>query len=734
MHHKHIHSTGGRGGLTEAQLAAIVSLAADAIIVVDASQRIVFFNEGAERTFGHAAATVLGESLDVLLPERVRGVHVRHMRDFAGAPETARLMGERMRITALHADGHEFPAEASIAKVQDGDGGVVFLVVLRDVTDKAAAAAQLDEQRRQLEEAQRIAAMGSWEWAVGSDTVTWSDELYRIYGLAPGSVTFDFASFLQRVHPEDRANTRASIEAALHGGTGFGFEERIVRPDGSVRLLRSRGTVIHDATGAPQRLVGVCQDITEQRALETQARQLAAEQAARVEAEAAGRRMSFLAAASEELASSLDVTETLGTVARLAVPAIADWAAVDMIGRDGALRRLAVEHSDPARVALVREIERRYPPDPDAPRGVHHVLRTGEADFLPHISDDIIDAVAQDAEHARLIRELGLRSWLCVPLAGRERVLGAITLACAESGREFTQQDLLLAGDLGRRAAVAIETATLVAELQQAHEQLRQQAVQLEAQAEALEARNEMLAEQAEALSRLDRARSDFMATVSHELRTPLNAIIGYSDLLLEGVPAAVPPAARSQVERIRIGASHLLRLIEEILTFSSLEAGRQGLVLEDADTHRLIAELEAVVEPIAQQRGLDLRIGVGRVPPVMHTDPGRLRQVLLNLLGNAVKFTEHGYVALDVEQEGDDVVFHVRDSGIGIRPEDRPRLFEPFWQADQSRTRRSEGTGLGLAIANRLAALMGGSITVDSEPGRGSTFTLRVPVRTAAA
>jgi PAS domain S-box-containing protein len=710
-----------------------VSLAADAIIVVDASQRIIFFNEGAERTFGHAAAAVLGRPLDVLLPERVRGVHAQHMRDFAGAPEAARLMGERMRITALHAGGHEFPAEASIAKVQDADDGLVFLVVLRDVTDKTAAAAQLDEQRRQLEEAQRIAGMGSWEWTVGADTVSWSDELYCIYGLVPGSVTHDFASFLQRVHPDDRSNTRASIEAALAGGDTFDFEERIIRPDGSARLLRSRGTVIRDATGAPQRLVGVCQDITEQRALEEQARQLAAEQAARAEAEASGRRVSFLAAASAELASSLDVTETLATVARLAVPAIADWAAVDMVARDGALQRLAVEHSDPARVALVREIERRYPPNPDAPRGVHHVLRTGEADFLPHISDELIDAVAQDAEHARLIRELGLRSWLCAPLTGRQGVLGAITLACAESGREFTQQDLLLADDLGRRAAVAIENATLVAELQHAHEQLRQQALELEAQAEALEAHNEMLEQQAEALSRLDRARSDFMATISHELRTPLNAIIGYSDLLLEGVPAAVPPTAHSQVERIRIGASHLLRLIEEILTFSSLEAGRHELVLEDADTHRLVAEVEAVIEPLAQQRGLDFQLSVGSVPPVMHTDPDRLRQVLLNLLGNAVKFTDHGHVALDADQEGDDVVFHVRDTGVGISTVDQQRLFEPFWQADQSRTRRSEGTGLGLAIADRLVTLMGGSINVESEPDRGSTFTVRVPVRTVA-
>jgi PAS domain S-box-containing protein len=725
-------SDDGATALTQAQLAAVVALAADAIIAVDAQHRIIFFNDGAERIFGHAASAVMGQPLGALLPERLRSRHTRHIEEFAGVPERARLMGDRERVIGLRSNGEEFPAEASIAKAP-GNGEQVFLVVLRDVTEQAATRADLAEHQRQLEDAQRIASLGSWEWDVGSDRVVWSDELYRIYDLPRGAGPLNLNTFMEHVHPEDRPNTRSWIEAALNGSGTFDFEERIVRGDGSVRLLRSRGSVVRDEAGAPQRLLGVCQDVTEQRVLEEQALQLTAEQAARAAAEAGERRVSFLAKASAELASSLDPAVTLRTVALMAVPAIADFAAVDLVDDAGAVRRLAVEHADPARAALLQELERRYPPSPDDPYGVRNVMRSGASIFLPHVSEELLEAAAQDAEHGRLIRRLGLRSYICVPLIGREGLIGAITLAYAESGRDYSTHDLLMAEDLGRRAAIAMENAALVTKLHAAHERLQQQAQELEAQAQELAGRNAELEEQARELARLDRTRRDFMATISHELRTPLNAIIGYADLLVEGVPVAVPESARKHAARIRLGADHLLRLIEEILTFSSLEAGRQRAIIEELDTRRLIDELQAVIEPLAEQRGLAFRIDTGAAPATLHTDPNRLRQILLNLLANAVKFTDDGHIELVVAQTGDSVVFHVRDTGIGIRAEEQRFLFEPFWQADQTHTRRMQGAGLGLAIADRLTALLGGAITVTSTLGEGTEFRLQLPVSCTA-
>jgi PAS domain S-box-containing protein len=719
--------------LSQDELATVVSIASDAMIAVDERQRVVFFNEGAERVFGYSREEMLGEPLEILLPPRFRRVHAGLVRAFAAGPDVARRMGERTGVLGLRKDGTEFPAEASIARASGGDAPIL-LVVLRDVTEQRAAHEALLERQRQLAEAQRIARLGSWEWDIAADRVTWSEELYRIYGLPPDVSELRLATFLERVVPEDRGKARKQVERAAAAGGNFEFEERIRRPDGEVRLLRSSGRVLLDHDGRPTRLLGVCQDITEQRAAEEAASRLAAETRARTAAQEAEARMTFLAAASRELASSLDSETTLRAVARLAVPTIADWAAVDIIDDAGNLRRLAVQHSDPAKVQLAIELAARYPPDPAAAYGVHSIVRTGKSQYLEEIPDEVLEQSAQDEEHLRMIRQLGLRSYLAVPLStGDNAVLGAMVLVYAESGRRYTEQDRLLAEDLGRRAAVAIENARLVTQLRDARTRLQEQAEELELQAEELAGRNLELQQQSRALVALSNAKSDFMATVSHELRTPLNAIIGYAELLHEGVPQPVPEPARTQVERIRLGAKHLLQLIEEILTFSSLEAGRQQVTIERIPMGELLAELQAIIEPLAAREGLQFSVRADGAPGVLVSDGNKVRQILVNLLSNAIKFTERGRVELDVGAADGLVKFAVRDTGPGISAADQARLFEPFWQADQSRTRRAQGAGLGLTISDRLARMLDGEITVDSSVGAGSVFTLSLPAEPPA-
>ena len=221
-----------------------------------------------------------------------------------------------------------------------------------------------------------------------------------------------------------------------------------------------------------------------------------------------------------------------------------------------------------------------------------------------------------------------------------------------------------------------------------------------------------------------NQAKTDFMATMSHELRTPLNAIMGYLDLLRMGVPAALPEGARAQVERIGSSAYHLLQIIEEVLTFTRLQGGGFAVETTDVNVEQVIAEIRAIIEPLAAQKGLRFDVDNNYPAPTLHTDARKLRQILLNLLGNAVKFTDAGFVHLEIGSNDGALYFRVRDSGVGIQAHAVNRVFEPFWQGDQSRTRPWGGTGLGLAISQRMAALLGGEITVASEPERGSTFT----------
>jgi PAS domain S-box-containing protein len=222
-------------------------------------------------------------------------------------------------------------------------------------------------------------------------------------------------------------------------------------------------------------------------------------------------------------------------------------------------------------------------------------------------------------------------------------------------------------------------------------------------------------------------AKSEFMGTMSHELRTPLNAIIGYADLLDTGVAGVLSDQASTYVDRIRLAAGHQKQLIEDILSFNRLDAQQELAQVQRVNVGDVVREITAVIAPLADAKGLRLLTSDVEVME-MATDARKLRQILVNLLGNAVKFTARGHVSLRVREANGAVRFEVEDTGIGLAAELIERAFEPFWQADRSLTRTAEGSGLGLSISRRFAHSLGGDIVVASEPGRGSTFTLVVP------
>jgi signal transduction histidine kinase len=224
-----------------------------------------------------------------------------------------------------------------------------------------------------------------------------------------------------------------------------------------------------------------------------------------------------------------------------------------------------------------------------------------------------------------------------------------------------------------------------------------------------------------------NQTKSAFLANMSHELRTPLNAIIGYSDLLNAEIAGPLNKGQLQQLERIEVGARHLLRIIEEILAFSRIEAGREEVRLETTDFADLARETCKLIEPLAAQKEIAVHCHAPERLDAM-TDPGKVRQILLNLLSNAVKFTDQGEIRMEVFDEGSDILVRVSDTGIGISPEYQNQIFQPFSQVEQAPSRRAGGTGLGLTVTAQLAQLLGGEVSVESTSGQGSTFTVRLP------
>jgi signal transduction histidine kinase len=229
-----------------------------------------------------------------------------------------------------------------------------------------------------------------------------------------------------------------------------------------------------------------------------------------------------------------------------------------------------------------------------------------------------------------------------------------------------------------------------------------------------------------------NRAKSTFLANMSHELRTPLTAILGYAEIMQEDLKQSSRPQMLADVGHILGAGNHLLTVVNDLLDISKIEAGRMGVDARPFHVPDLLRDVQHTVMPLAERNRNELQFEINEDVGIATGDPIKLRQILANLLSNACKFTENGKVLLrcwrDQNGSGDQVYFAVSDTGIGISPDDLPRLFHEFSQLDSSFTRRYSGTGLGLVLCKRFAELMGGSISVESEPGKGSTFTLRIP------
>jgi signal transduction histidine kinase len=225
-------------------------------------------------------------------------------------------------------------------------------------------------------------------------------------------------------------------------------------------------------------------------------------------------------------------------------------------------------------------------------------------------------------------------------------------------------------------------------------------------------------------------AKSDFLAVMSHELRTPLAAIMGYQELLADGITGPITDAQGQQLGRIKASARHLLSLIDEILTFTRLDAGRETVLPEQLDLDAALRDACEIVEPLAEAKKLEVKIVSPGPGFTIETDPTKVRQILVNLLSNAVKFTDKGSVTAEASMRGSGAVLKVIDTGIGIQPEYLHKIFDPFWQVEQKATRRATGTGLGLTVTKRLANLLGGDVDVTSIPGEGTTFTVTLPAK----
>ena len=430
---------------------------------------------------------------------------------------------------------------------------------------------------------------------------------------------------------------------------------------------------------------------------------MAAERSARLEAESArarareaearseavAQRQRFLAEASRLLAESMDYAATLKTVARLAVPSIADWCVVDLMQDDGQMARVAIEHRDPARLALAQKLQENFPPRTGAPSGPAHVAQTGQTEYEASVSESLLEEIAPEAERRRLLAALGINSYISGVLNTRGRVLGTITFF-TDTGRSLSSDDVTMAEDLAHRAATTIDNVRL-------YDQAR----------------------------RAVRVRDDMLAIVTHDLRTPLSAIVTAAAMQLATAPQDENGSKiRRWAESIQRAAEHMARLIRDLADIGQMDAGRFAIERKPTDVSALVREVVDTLQPAAAKRGSHLRAEInGTVPPV-DADGDRIVQVLSNLVSNAIN-VEASEITVRLEPRPGEVLFTVSDTGPGIREEDLPHMFDRYWRG---KTTDYQGTGLGLPISKQIVDAHRGRIWIESEVGVGSRFLFILP------
>jgi signal transduction histidine kinase/CheY-like chemotaxis protein len=409
-----------------------------------------------------------------------------------------------------------------------------------------------------------------------------------------------------------------------------------------------------------------------------------------------------------DLSSTLDLDSVLETITRHARGLLgADIAYV--AAANPATRTATIAASAGAQTDVLRDLRIT------AGRGLGgQVLATGRA---VTVADCATDPLA--SEHGDLLRREGIVSALVVPISLKGRTTGLLYVANRRP-TVFSRQDEDTLNHLATQAAIAIENARL-------YEEITKHAEDLEAK---VEARTRELQETNRRLEAASRHKSEFLANMSHELRTPLNAIIGFTRLVMRRSKDVLPAKQYENLEKITLSADQLLLLINDVLDLSKIEAGRMDVRPVSFALEPLIDACLRTVEPMVRTEQIQLAKDLEADLPRLHTDEDKLKQILTNLLSNAIKFTEAGTITVSARRHGDQVALSVIDPGIGI-PEDALKLiFEEFRQVDSSSTRRHGGTGLGLSISQHFARLLGGDVTVKSALGRGSTFTLTIPMR----
>jgi PAS domain S-box-containing protein len=654
------------------RLESVVDHIGDGVITIDDRGLIDSVNAPAEQLFGYSAAEMLGQHINLV---------VTHSDDTPIGPGAAaitntvsKIAGTGREAIGRRKDGTFFPVDLGVSDFWRG--GRQFLTgIIRDISERK----QLEQ--KQLEAHERLRSVVDYI-ADGVVTVdeqgvvaSWNQAAERIFGYTSDEIIGKSVACLM---PEPyRGDHDAYL--AEQGRTGIA---RIVGQSREMVGQRKDGSVFPVDLAVSEFVLqgkvlftGIIRDITERKR--------------------ASERTQFLVDSTALLASLSESSKPVSRVARLPVPVFADWCVVDLVGPDSRVIRYSAEHSDPEKKTILRRLKRRLPHTFGPASVVSQVLRDGKPRLSADAASPFEYAEPRNAEDRELLLRLDPQSLICVPLMTHHFIFGAITFVLSGTARKYCEDDLAVAEDFARRAAVALENTRLYAEAKEA-----------------------------------DRRKDEFLATLAHELRNPLAPVRNALDIVRKaGVAAKSSTKALTVIER---QITHMTRLVEDLLDLSRLMRGKVQLRPERLYLRDVIERAIETARPLIDSQGHQLVVSLPKGPVELYADPVRLDQIISNLLNNAAKYTEpKGVIRLVAKTRGQELVIKIRDTGIGIDAKLLPHLFDLFRQAESSLDRSHGGLGIGLTIVRSLVEMHGGRVEARSDgPGTGAAFIVNLPIQ----
>lgn len=760
--------------------------------------------------------------------------------------------------------------ENTASPLRDSRGNIIAgIEVVHNITERKRAEETLQLKQYMLSEAQRIAHIGSWDVDTRTDKITWSNEMYRIYGVSPDTFEHTTEAFLKLIHPEDRSAVRSQIEGIIARGIESELDFRILWPDGSVHYVRGQGEIFLDETGKPVRAIGAAQDITERKILDEQLFQITQEWEETfntitdmvtvhdkdfniIRANKAAEKilgLPFLemkkvkcfeyyhgtGCPPEDCPSCLSLVTGKPSTTELFEPHLKMYIEIQ------AIPRLDSNNEVVGLIHVVRDISERKKSEEALASYSRELtelntasntlmLITNLGDIYQEICNIIYEVfdlkmvwlglieegsfqvkpvayAGQEDGYLSAIRvtwddsatgmgptgmsiktkepvnttvndqvfgpwkgeaeKRGYVSSMSVPLVyARDKCLGALSFY-SEAPDYFTPDRMKLCQIFANQAAIAIENAQLVSGLEV---EVSKRTRALEDTNSELQQLNKELYLRREEADVASRSKTDFLANMSHELRTPLNSIMGFADIIKQGMAGPVTERQKEFLNDISESGMHLLTLITDILDLSKIEAGKTVLEPETFTVKELIESSLLMFKEKALKHAIKVTTEIDDTLTSITADSRKLKQVMLNLLSNAFKFTPDGgsvrvsarkvrsqelgvgsikevseirtpnsklpegarseLITQYSELDTDFIEISVADTGIGISEENLQRLFQPFQQLETSLTRKYAGTGLGLSLCRRFIELHGGRIWAESEPGKGSRFTFIIPMK----